>query len=778
MTGGIGDDVAGLIERAFMISPLPASVVPLAGPSGARYVAVNDAYCELLGHDRATLIGAEVSDFAHSADWSEVVRTGRRFASPSTDVEEFHARYARADGSVFFAHVLARRFELFGTPYVVAYIVDVDRDARASDVLRASEARYRLIVHLAREGIWTIDGEGCTTFVNDPMAEMLGYTPTEMVGRPFTEFIATSQRDAAHGALERRRAGEFERTERQLLRRDGSALWVSISTGPMTDDDGRFTGAIALVSDITEERAARRVLEDSELRLRMLVEHSWDQITVLRPGGQWWSPNPDAGVGLGWDWRRMSRDDASAVLPPDSIGVAARAFQETLAGNRGPDAPVLLRVVTATGEARVLEVVFQNLRHVPGIEGVVINSRDITERVAAQDALREHEREVARLTAAAQQQQLELELQRARRLETVGRFAGGVAHDFNNLLGVILSYAEVIAANVPAESELARDVEKIHDAAERGSLMVRRLLRLGGADHGPGTVFDVVAMLRELLALSAPALREIELCLVAGDEPLLIDAPAEEIERVVLNLLVNARDASPRGATVEVRVATTARIGPVPADGVELVVADHGTGMTGEVRRLATEPFFTTKTDQGGSGLGLTTALATVARLGGTLDIDSDVGMGTTVTVVLPRAEARGAGTETRAETAVDPHDPSAAVGSGRVLVVDDDPDVLDATARLVCAAGFDVATAASAADALTLLAGAPLPAFLITDVRMPGMSGVELARTVRDRWGIPTVLVTGWAGDESEPADPSLPLLVKPFRRDDLLRALRTVAR
>src|SRR5262249_13903361 len=210
-------------------------------------------------------------------------------------------------------------------------------------------------------------------------------------------------------------AGEVERRVMRLPHRDGSEGWVSIGAGPLRDRSEEIVGSIAVFSDISAQRSAQLALETSERRLRALVERSWDIITVLRPGGTWWSPNPGAAANaLGWPFGDFTRLDARAALHPDDFDKVARAYAEVLEGVRGPDAPVVVRVLRHDGGVRVFECLFQDLRDEPSIAGVLINSRDITERVAAETALREQERRVAELSTAARAQELELELQRAR----------------------------------------------------------------------------------------------------------------------------------------------------------------------------------------------------------------------------------------------------------------------------------------------------------------------------------------------------------------------------
>jgi PAS domain S-box-containing protein len=764
----VAEGARGIANRAFVAAPLATCVVPIEGDDAGRLIEVNDAFCTFVGRDRSELLGAPSERFIHPDDRARASEVAATIVGGFSELADVPLRYVRRDGAARWGNVFMRTFDDEDRRVMVAQIVDIDHEYRAHRDLAAREERYRSFAELLQEGIWTTDTDRITTFVNERMATLLGYSPNEIIGHHASEFELEEDHDFFTELFDQRWAGAVERDVIRLPHRDGHVVWFSVSAGPLRDGTGTIVGSIALLVDITEQRAAAIALQESERRLRALVERSWDIITVLRPGGLWWSPNPSAAAtSLGWPFAQLSRKDARAALHPDDYDLVARAYAETLEGVRGPDAPVVLRVLRHGGGERVFECLFQDLRDEPSIGGVLINTRDITERVAAETALREQERRVAELSAAARANALEIELQRARRLESVGRLAGGVAHDFNNLLGVILRCADALSARADERrGEDAEDAAAIRDAAERGSLLVRRLLRLGGPNAPASAPFDLNVSLEELLRLAARGLGQVRLEFTPEPEPCVIRAHRDEVEQAVLNLLLNARDASADGARVEVSTATAVLSDGEPA--VLLRVADHGKGMTDDVRALAVEPFFTTKHDASGNGLGLTTVLATVERAGGTLQIESEPGRGTTVTLALPRVAAdvvAGVGAMQASDG------DRAAVVAGRVLVVDDDPCVRVATVDMLRDAGFDPVAAASGAEAMSLIRSGLRPLVVVSDVRMPGLSGEDLARWLAHEHSIPTVLMSGWPGGATS-AERGV-VLTKPLVRDQLIAAI-----
>jgi CheY-like chemotaxis protein len=357
----------------------------------------------------------------------------------------------------------------------------------------------------------------------------------------------------------------------------------------------------------------------------------------------------------------------------------------------------------------------------------------------------------------------------------LGRLAGGVAHDLNNILSVVTNYAEFVADRLPPGDEGRSDLERIRHAAERGTAFTRQLLtfaRRGPAQRTELRLDELLTELRSLLGRALPENITFELRVPA--EIWSVVADRGQIEQVMLNLVVNARDAMPDGGRLLVEasnveydeVSASQHADLHPGRYVLVTVSDTGHGMTKEVMDRVFEPFFTTKPTGQGTGLGLATVYGVVQQTGGRISIYSEVGRGTTMRVLLPAVR-------TSAPAVVESPQAAASVRPGTViLLVEDEDAVREAARRILTAAGYDVVAAPSAAVGLEKSAGRQKIDLLLTDMVMPGMSGRELAHRMRAaRPNIRVVFMSGYAEEISTREDQlEGPLLMKPFTRRPLL--------
>jgi PAS domain S-box-containing protein len=376
-------------------------------------------------------------------------------------------------------------------------------------------------------------------------------------------------------------------------------------------------------------------------------------------------------------------------------------------------------------------------------------------------------------------------LRQAQKLEAVGQLTGGIAHDFNNLLAVVMGNLELVRKRAPDEQRLLTLIDNTMQAAQRGAALTQRMLAFARRQDlrpEPVAVPDLVLGMAELLRRSIGPSVRIETRFPLGLPLARVDA--NQLELALLNLAVNARDAMPDGGSITI----AAREEIVPEREGEgepgalkpgryfcLAVSDTGAGMDEETLAHAAEPFFTTKGVGKGTGLGLAMVHGLAAQSGGRLVLASEPGKGTMATIFLPIVEAAAdAGTAREADPFVDEDDPPLPAGAAaRVLVVDDDPLVLSATAAMLEDIGFVVSEAASGREALALLNNGLTVDVVLTDQAMPGMTGVQLAAVIGEQWpALPIVLGTGYA--ELPPdARAGMPRLGKPFSRDSLRRAI-----
>ena len=577
-----------------------------------------------------------------------------------------------------------------------------------------------------------------------PAAERLfGWRDEEVVGR-FIPIVPEDRLGEFHDHLEQVIAGgEVRDREVRRQRRDGGLVDVGLSAAPLRDRGGEVIGAIGTFVDLTPRKSA----EEKLAYQAFLLESVSDAVIASDSSFTLTAWNRAAEALYGWRAHEVLGRPAEHVLQTEFDGTSREETRVELAESGSWQGEVTQR--TKEGGRVCVEATVTAVRDASGRPlGFVAVNRDVT-----------RERE-----AAEAREQLEAQLRQAQKMQAVGQLAAGVAHDFNNLLTAIRGYGELLHASLADGDPRADDAEEIVRAAERGSELTRRLLAFSRRERVEPALLDageLVGGLEALLRQSLGAAIELRLECEPQLPPVLADP--HELEQVLLNLAANARDAMPGGGRLSITVSGS-RKGEVAIE-----VADTGEGMSEEIRARAFEPFFTTKERGRGTGLGLATVWGIVEQAGGTVELASEPGAGTRVTVLLPARpgelpEPRGG------EDA-----PAVTGGRGTILLVEDEDAVRALAQRILAAGGYEVLVAADAVEALEL-AGTHGGAIdlLLTDLVLPGLPGVELAeRLTRRRPGIRVLGMSGYAGDEIEAgsaAPGGLPVLAKPFTGAELL--------
>jgi CheY-like chemotaxis protein len=378
---------------------------------------------------------------------------------------------------------------------------------------------------------------------------------------------------------------------------------------------------------------------------------------------------------------------------------------------------------------------------------------------------------------------LEEQFQQAQKMEAVGRLAGGVAHDFNNLLTAILGYCELVLEDVSQNDSLRADIMEIQKAGTRAAGLTRQLLAFSRKQIIEPTLLDLSSVVTDIRAMLGRLIGEdVKIVLSLRHESALVKADRGQVEQVVMNLAVNARDAMPKGGTLTIETANveldehyaSTHLAAKPGPHVVLAVTDTGTGMTPEVQARLFEPFFTTKEPGKGTGLGMATVHGIVTQSGGSVGVYSEVGKGTSFKVYFPRADS--------AEMVVDAPAPVARPRAGiqTVLVVEDADGLRELARRLLQRQGYTVLIAADAQEAVRLFGEHPLIDVLLTDVVMPGASGPELTRQlVEQRPSLKVIYMSGYTEDtivQHGVLKPGIAFLHKPFTSDTLGRKIREV--
>jgi len=530
-----------------------------------------------------------------------------------------------------------------------------------------------------------------------------------------------------------------------------------------------------LVGRLRTELAARERGREAQARLAALVSSTTDAIVRTRLDGVVTDWNAGAERLFGYRAEEIVGTIPAMLIPHDG-GITAHDVAADVLGPSGP----LGRV--ALGE-RVEGYETTRIRRDGSTVALSLSVAPIFDESGKVTAIATVARDITG-QRDAERKRLELEerLRQFERLEGIGRLVGGIAHDFNNLNAIILNYCDFIAERLAPDDPNREDLSQIRVAAERATVFTRQLMTF--ARRGPVSAedLDLAQVVRDLEPLLRRSVRE-SIVIEVRVQPQLAGVHADrgQLEQVLLNLVINARDAMAAGGTLRIEVTNvehdvdSAAQYPDLAPGpyVQLSVIDTGEGMTKEVLDRAFEPFFTTKPAGTGTGLGLATVYGVVRQAGGRVSIYSEVGRGTTVRVLLP---AIG---KVAATPVAPPPPPPILEGAAQrtILLVEDEPAVRAAAERILASAGFGVLSIDSADRALALMSGWTEPLdLLLTDMVMPGMSGRELALRLRAiRPGLPVVFMTGYSEDlvRRDPETLDGAILQKPFTREPLLAAV-----
>ncbi len=720
-----------------------------------KFVEVNETACKKLGYSRDQLLQLTPFEITAWANPEKVRRSLQRFKEQGSIKDEMTV--VAMDGRWIPFEINSHVIQLGGKRLALAVCRDISRRKQMEEALRQSEERYRLLVDMSPDAI-AIESEGQLVFANKAAAEMAGVdNPEDLLGQSFLDFIHPADRDRAQARIQALLQGaDLPAVEYTLVNSGGELVKAEISSSCLTIAER--PALMAIIRDITQRKRAEQALKESEERYRKLVEHSPDAI-IVHVDGHCVFANPAAAelAGFSSPDDLIGRDILSAVHPEFTETVLHR-IGEVL--ETGKPAPIieekLVRLDGSVIEAEVTAIPFT----FDGTEAVQVIARDISER-----------------------KRLEEEFMQAVKIETVSLLAGGIAHDFNNLLTIILGNVSLARIHWEREGAMSeRIIGKITDI-EQGVLQARELTQqLSALARGNQPVKELVDLASTIpdtagLALSGSS------CVGQfriQEGAWLVEADGSQIRQVISNLLINADQAMPNGGTICISLEnhevwegdTSSSPTLEPGPYVKLSVTDQGHGIAPADLARVFDPYFTTK--PGGTGLGLATALSIVRKHGGHIAVESAVDQGTTFIVYLPAAPCR---------TMVVREEPEPFLaGRGRILVMDDNPAVLEVTAEMLSQLGYEGTYCGDGAEAVrayraAMNEGTPYDG-LILDLTVSGGMGAiaTLAELKGIDPGVRAVVTSGYSGESAITDFESqgfVAFIAKPYRAEDLALAL-----
>jgi two-component system cell cycle sensor histidine kinase/response regulator CckA len=721
---------------------------------------INREFTRLFGYDAAESVGRDLDELVVPQDKTEegewLDREAERGAITSIETVR-----RRKDGSRIEVSLLVSPVNVAENQVAVYCIYrDITRRKHAEEELRESEERYRRLVELSPDAVWVRRGEKII-FINSAGVKLLGgNTPEDVIGKPAIDFIHPEHREVAAQRMAKLQSpGQtVPFLEEKFVRLDGSTVDVEVAAASFKI--GKESASQVIVHDLTERKRAERELLAAETRFRLLVEQL-PAITYMAgfgAEGEWSYVSPQIEAILGFtpaEWmadsklwfQRMHPDDAGRVI---GLEEKSRASGQPYSAE--------YRLQARDGKYHWFTDIATVVRDANGVESLQGVITDVT-----------------------QTKMLEAQFRQAQKMEAVGQLAGGIAHDFNNLLMVIRGHTDLLLNSGGGQPR--ENIVQIQKAADRAAALTRQLLAFSRMQVLQPEVLDLNRVVADMASM-IERLFGSNIEFIFSTDPQLgrVRADAGQLEQVLLNLAVNARDAMPGGGCLRIRTENVSFAPgdprPLPAIGdgdyAALIVRDTGEGMDAETQARIFEPFFTTKEKGRGTGLGLATVYGIVKQSGGFIFVDSAPGQGAAFTIYLPRVEDVESAAKTEQLPEVARH------GAETILVVDDENGIRDLAAEYLEGCGYTVLTASGGIEACERIAkyGGPVH-LLLTDTVMPRMTGHELVQSVLAvRPEIKVIYMSGYlefnASAQIQSGDGAL-YIQKPFSLDALGKIVRS---
>jgi PAS domain S-box-containing protein len=737
-----------------------------------KFVDANQAALGLLEYDRTDISSVNIASLLDERDLSKALQNMHEIMQTGFQKEITEYRLRRKGGGIVYVETQGSVIYRDGKPHSIQGIArDITERKQAEEALRLSEEKYRTILENMQEAYYEIDLAGHLTFFNDALCKHLGYPKEELIGRVYRQYQDETTAKKIYQLYNQvYRTGEPVRAaEAEYIRKDGTKGTYELSVSLLRDTQGKPIGFRGISRDVTEPKQAEEALRLSEERYRNIIESIQDGYFEDDLAGNFIFVNDvisrHLGYGkeelIGMNYRQYASEETSKEL--------YRHFSE-LYQTGHPIKPFAVEYIRRDSSKLTSEISVSLIRDIEGkpigFRGI---SRDVTERKQAEE----------------EKLSLQEQLRQAQKMEAVGQLAGGVAHDFNNLLTVIKGYSQLSLLDLKEDNPLWGNIQEIEKATQRATDLTRQLLAFSRRQILDLKVLDLNVLLKELEKMLRRIIGEdITLATLLSENLGKVKIDPSQIEQVIFNLAVNARDAMPGGGKLTIETANVeldeeyarVHVNVAPGRYVRLSVSDTGVGMTQEVKERVFEPFFTTKEKGKGTGLGLSMVYGIVKQSNGNIWLYSEPERGTTFRIYLPRTEEEADTLHEREETDFSPR------GSETVLLVEDDELVRDLANRLLEQQGYRVLKAANGQEALLVAkehVGETIH-LLLADIVMPRMGGKELADWLKiSRPNVKILYTSGYADNaivHHGVLDPGTHFLQKPFSLKTLSHKVREV--
>jgi PAS domain S-box-containing protein len=725
-----------------------------------RLTLVNPAFCQLLGAaDQSQLIGRSVLELV-PPQYQDKVRERWNLIPGGQPAPLHEGQFIRLDGTLVDVEVRGVAIDWRGTNGVQVIARDITDRKKAEETLSASEARYRRLFEAARDGILILDADtGMVVDVNPFLAEMLGYSREQFLGKRIWELgffkdVAASKSNFAE--LQRKGFIQFENLPLKTAR--GQLINVEFVSHVYQVDHNKVIQCN--IRDITERKKAGEHLRQSEEQFRLIAENVADMIAVLDLNGRRIYNSPAYKSILG-DPESLKGTDSFREIHSEDRDRVKQVFQETI--RTGVGQRIEYQLMRKDGSIRNVDSKGSVIRDSDGkLSQVIVVSRDVTE-----------------------EKMLAAQFLRAQRMESIGTLAGGIAHDLNNVLAPIMMAIEVLRSKM-ADQGGQRILNTIEISAKRGADIVRQVLAFGRGVQGDRILVQLKHVAIEVAKIAGETFpKSIEITTDFPRDLWTVSADPTQMHQVLLNVLVNARDAMPKGGTLTISAENVkldenyARMhaDAKPGEYVSIAVSDTGTGIPEDIREKIFEPFFTTKEIGTGTGLGLSTTLAIVKSHDGFINLYSEVGKGSTFRIYIPA-------TGTASHVPVPGGEPDLPTGNGElILVIDDEAAIREITRETLEAYGYKAVTASDGAEGVAAFAaGKKDIKVVITDIMMPVMDGTAaILALMKINPDVKIIAASGLTArvQVEAPPDPHVQaFLTKPYTAEKLLKALAAVLR